>query len=86
MRRSLLVWIAVAVIALLALPVIGETPCSIETPCIVATGSYLLHVPKNWDGHTALPAVMFFHGYRGSAAAEMSNPERIRFADDTARC
>jgi polyhydroxybutyrate depolymerase len=82
MRPSLLVLIA-GVIALAAMPVSADPPCSIETPCTVATGSYLLHVPKNWDGHTALPAVMFFHGYRGSAIDEMANFERIRFADDT---
>jgi polyhydroxybutyrate depolymerase len=61
----------------------GEAPCVIEQPCAVAAGSYLVHQPKNWDGKSALPALVYFHAYRGSAADEMRNAEMIRFADET---
>jgi polyhydroxybutyrate depolymerase len=69
---------------LAALPVrADDAPCAIDRPCTIATGSYLVHQPKNWDGKSALPAVVYFHGYRGSAADEMHNAEMIRFADET---
>lgn len=44
---------------------------AVGDPCHVAQGTYLLHLP---DGATGpIPAVMFLHGWGGSAKGTMSN-------------
>ncbi len=55
--------------------------CTIEAPCRTAHGQYLVHVPNGWDGKSPLPAVVFFHGYKSSAAGEMNVPEMVQFSD-----
>lgn len=42
-------------------------PCQVEAPCVLEDGDYLLRFPENWDGTTPLPAIVFYHGFRGSA-------------------
>jgi polyhydroxybutyrate depolymerase len=55
----------------------AQTPCGVETPCQLATGTYRAAPPPGWDGRTPLPTALHFHGARGSAAEGM--------ADDTLR-
>jgi polyhydroxybutyrate depolymerase len=47
--------------------------CGVDGPCAVATGSYRVSPPAGWDGTSPLPAALFFHGWQGSAAAEMAD-------------
>jgi polyhydroxybutyrate depolymerase len=84
MRWSFIPILAGLAIARFGAPATAETAvCTAQAPCSVPTGTYLLHAPSGWDGKTALPTMMFFHGYRSSAANEMANPEMTRFADET---
>lgn len=56
---------------LLAGPALAQTeitPCGPDAACEVGEGSYHLVVPDDWDGETPLPALIFFHGHRGSGA------------------
>jgi polyhydroxybutyrate depolymerase len=57
--------------------------CTTAAPCRVQDGIYLTHVPAGWDGKRPLPTMLYFHGYNGSAADEMADPNMIRFSDET---
>ncbi len=47
--------------------------CDTHTPCTVEGGDYFVSLPKGWNGRAPLPAVVFFHGYNGSAEAVMAD-------------
>ena len=53
--------------------------CGPYSPCAVETGHYLVRTPAGWDGKSALPVAVYFHGWRGQAAAMMAdaNAERV---------
>lgn len=55
----------------------AAAPCSPESPCEVADGSYLAAAPPNWDGERPLPAVVFFHGWQASAGQVLNNAALI---------
>ncbi|MDB5360748.1 MAG: polyhydroxybutyrate depolymerase [Rhodospirillales bacterium] len=40
----------------------------------IAGGQYLAALPPDWDGKSALPLVLFIHGYGESAAQAMAEP------------
>lgn len=48
----------------------SERPCTLGSKCEVNSGAYLLGYPKDWDGETPLPALLFFHGW--GATPEMA--------------
>lgn len=58
-------------IALLAL--VACAPCGEGRACAVDDGRYLVVAPDGWDGRTALPTVVFFHGYGSSAEEQVDN-------------
>ncbi|MEM7643569.1 MAG: polyhydroxybutyrate depolymerase [Pseudomonadota bacterium] len=60
-----LVWAVMAALGLGA-PVLAESPCGPEAACEIEGGSYHLVVPEGWDGASPLPALIFYHGHRGS--------------------
>jgi polyhydroxybutyrate depolymerase len=45
-----------------------QAPCGPDAPCDIADGSYHLVTPEGWDGASPLPALIFYHGHRGSGA------------------
>lgn len=53
--------------------------CDLEAPCTIETGSYHLALPESWDGETALPAIVFFHGHRSSGKSVMKGSVRATF-------
>ena len=64
MFRMLALAVSLMVAASVALG--SETLCGREDPCEIEGGSYHLVLPEGWDGETPLPALVFFHGHRGS--------------------
>jgi len=52
--------------------------CSVTTPCTIEGGSYLAATPKDWDGKTAMPIVIFLHGYDSSAQDVLANNELVQ--------
>ncbi len=56
--------------------------CGGADPCTVSGGSYLVHTPSGWDGKAALPVLMFFHGYRQSAADFLDDAGMRGLADE----
>jgi polyhydroxybutyrate depolymerase len=53
--------------------------CDGEAPCEIDGGSYHLALPEGWDGESALPAVVFFHGHRSSGLSVMRGAVREVF-------
>lgn len=43
-----------------------EAPCNADAPCAVPGGSYHMMLPDGWDGTSALPVLVFFHGHNAS--------------------
>lgn len=66
--------LACLLLGLLVLATPSARACGPDTDCAVAGGSYRLRAPPGWDGRTALPVLVFFHGYKGSAAATIRDP------------
>lgn len=60
---------------------VSKAGCGVETACRVAGGEYRIRFPRNWDGTTPVPAIVFLHGWRGSAEAEMRNAAWATLSD-----
>jgi polyhydroxybutyrate depolymerase len=60
---------------------VADTGCGIEIPCEIENGEYRIRFPANWDGKTPLGAIVFLHGWRGTAQGEMRNAAWTRLAD-----
>ncbi|WP_051241678.1 alpha/beta hydrolase family esterase [Stappia stellulata] len=83
---------ALPIAAALCLALVGEpqaagatrdqqADCGIETPCEIETGEYRIRFPTGWDGKSPLGAIVFLHGWRGTAQGEMRNAAWARLAD-----
>lgn len=59
----------------------ADAACGVEIPCRIKDGEYRIRFPGDWDGKTPLGAIVFLHGWRGSAEAEMRNQAWARLAD-----
>lgn len=57
----------------------AQTGCGEEAECEISEGSYYLALPENWDGTTALPAIVFFHGHRSSGRSVLRGGVRSVF-------
>jgi polyhydroxybutyrate depolymerase len=55
--------------------------CPIAAPCHVASGDYVLRFPAGWDGRSALPVLMFFHGYGDDPAGVLQRADVGPFVD-----
>lgn len=56
--------------------------CGPESDCAVGTRSYRIALPASHDGAEPLGAILFVHGYRGTAAGAMRNAALRALADD----
>jgi polyhydroxybutyrate depolymerase len=55
--------------------------CGGETACRIEGGEYRIRLPQGREGKTPNGAIVFLHGWRGSAVGEMRNPAWARLAD-----
>ncbi len=69
-----------SLICLVALAPLAANACGIETDCIVETGTYRIALPD--DTAAPMGAIVFAHGYQGSANGTMRNAGLIRMATD----
>lgn len=60
----------IALLLLLAPPALA---CGPDSNCPVGDRYYRIAMPDGWDGTSAVPALIWSHGYRGSAAGVMRN-------------
>ncbi|PTW62465.1 polyhydroxybutyrate depolymerase [Breoghania corrubedonensis] len=56
--------------------------CGVDTPCRVPHGEYRIRMPKGWDGSSRPGAILFLHGYRGTAENEINNKGLIAIASE----
>lgn len=68
-------------LALLAAPV-PAVACGADSPCMVDGGEYRIALPSGAQPGEKLGAIVFFHGWQGSAAGVMANKGLMRAADD----
>lgn len=66
---------AIALLAGLALPAAAQDDktCGAGGRCTVEGGYYLAALPEDWDGQSALPLVVYFHGWNGSPEGTFRN-------------
>lgn len=62
-----------------ALPQPGDS-CPKDAGCAVATGSYRIVLPPQADRERPLGAIMYFHGYQGSAEETIADPGLLAVA------
>ncbi|NNK15779.1 MAG: prolyl oligopeptidase family serine peptidase [Sulfitobacter sp.] len=70
---------------LIALILILTTPalaCGPENDCPVGDRIYRIAMPEGWDGSASVPALVWSHGYRGSAAGVMRNTSMRKMLSD----
>lgn len=52
----------------------AQTTCGgAEVPCEIAGGTYHMRLPEAWDGASALPVLIFYHGHRGTGRPILGN-------------
>ena len=68
-----------AVFCFLSFPVLANA-CGKDTDCVIPDGTYRIVIPEGVNGPVG--AVVFAHGYRGTAAGTMKNAGLIRMATD----
>lgn len=76
--------LAVALIVLASAP-IGFTPaaaCSAETDCVIGDRYYRIRMPEGHDNNRTLGALIYAHGYRGSAKGMMNNRSMAKLASE----
>ncbi len=56
--------------------------CSANTDCQIGARHYRIAMPQGHDGKTPVGAIVFSHGYQGSAAGIMRNKTLRRIASD----
>ncbi|MBW4709805.1 prolyl oligopeptidase family serine peptidase [Roseobacter sp. YSTF-M11] len=64
---------------------LGASPalaCGPDTDCVLGDRHYRIAMPAGHDGATAVPAIVFSHGYRGSAQGVMRNGSLRRMVSD----
>ncbi|MEM7299597.1 MAG: prolyl oligopeptidase family serine peptidase [Pseudomonadota bacterium] len=62
--------IAIGGVAFLASP---ASACGSDTDCQLGDRTYRIKMPDGWDGSSKVGAIVFMHGYRGTAAGIMRN-------------
>jgi polyhydroxybutyrate depolymerase len=77
LRRCRLRWLAFLMLALSAMP---AWACGAGSDCALGDRSYRIHLPADKDG--AIGAIIFVHGWRGTAAGVMANTSLIALADE----
>lgn len=56
--------------------------CGPDSDCVLGDRHYRIAMPEGHDGATAVPAIVFSHGYRGSAQGVMRNGSLRRTVSD----
>ncbi len=75
------IWLCGVLIGLALLVGGGAQACGQESDCLLGDRTYRVYLPKTLDAEKPLGAIVFAHGYRGSAAGIMRNGSLIGLAD-----
>jgi len=69
-------------IALVALAAPGAEACGRDTDCVIGDRTYRIAFPEGHDGTTPIGAIVFAHGYRGTANGVMQNKALTALASE----
>ena len=72
-------------LAVFALPMLAAAPaaaCGADSDCVLGARSYRVALPQNNAMGAQIPAILFVHGYRGTAEAVMRNGSLRRLAEE----
>jgi polyhydroxybutyrate depolymerase len=72
----------IAVIALAAIATPEAQACGRDTDCMIGDRSYRIALPDEYDGATPIGAIVFAHGYRGTAGGVMQNKALTALASE----
>jgi len=72
----------ISAIALAAIAANGAQACGRDTDCVIGGRSYRIAFPEGHDGTTPIGAIVFSHGYRGTANGVMRNKALTALADE----
>jgi polyhydroxybutyrate depolymerase len=76
----------ISAIALVVVTALGAAPgagaCGRDTDCVIGERSYRIALPEGRDGTTPIGAIVFVHGYRGTANGVMRNKALTALAAD----
>jgi len=77
--KNLKTLLAAAALTILASPALA---CGPDTDCTLGDRTYRIAMPEGYDGKTPVGAIVFAHGFRGSAAGLMRNRNLRRTISD----
>ena len=72
----------VSTIALAAIATPAAKACGRDTDCVIGDRTYRIAFPEAHDGTTPIGAIVFVHGYRGTAKGVMRNTALTALASD----
>ena len=73
----------VVLMGLVMLPLSAQAvACGPDTDCVIGDRTYRIRMPEGHDGVTPVGAIVFVHGYRGTAAGVMRNKSLMKVASD----
>lgn len=72
----------VTAIALAAVAASGAQACGRDTDCMIGGRTYRIALPEGYDGATPVGAIVFAHGYRGTANGVMRNKALTALASE----
>ncbi len=72
----------VSTIALAAIATPAAKACGRDTDCVIGDRTYRIAFPEAHDGTTPIGAIVFVHGYRGTANGVMRNTVLTALASD----
>jgi polyhydroxybutyrate depolymerase len=72
----------ISAIALVAVAAPEAQSCGRDTDCVIGERSYRIALPEGHDGATPIGAIVFTHGFRGTAGGVMRNKALTALAAD----
>ena len=79
---ALLTAVVSAALPLVAGAATHAAACDTATFCDIEGGRYLIRMPGSWDGKNDVGAIVYFHGWQGSAEGVMRNAGLTKMASD----
>lgn len=70
-------------LTVVTMPIGSSFACGTDTDCVVGDGRhYRIRLPEGHDGQSKIGAIVYAHGYRGSAKGMMNNKSMVKLASE----
>ncbi|MGD9294129.1 MAG: polyhydroxybutyrate depolymerase, partial [Roseobacter sp.] len=70
------------ILAAMAFSATAAYACGPDTDCLIAQRSYRIALPESYNASKKVPAIVFAHGYKGTAQGVMRNVSLRRLASE----